>query len=1006
MLRGLFIGIDKYPAPITRLTCARADALALGSLFEDNSDNGSVTKLVDADATGENIVHAIEDLKAAREDDFVVITFSGHGTDDHRLVPIDADASDLAGTCISLDELAVHLDGIPSRQMFVVLDCCFSGGIGGARVFAPTAARLPIEDRHSVERLIRGDGRLVLTASAASEPAIETKQFGHGLLSYHLIRAVQGYGDYLDSEFIPLLALIDYVTLNVLDSAQLLGEIQTPTVYGAVEGAPALPRLTPGAAYAAVFPERVRKPATRDWNSLRPFGFSQPVLDRWSSQMVALNELQLAAINDCGVLDGKSLLVVAPTSSGKTMIGELAAVREAEQGARVVMLLPMRALVNDKFDYFQELYGDHLAVVRATGEHADQVGMIYSGQFDLALLTYEKFLSIVTASPWVLRGVTLVVIDEAQNIAEQSRGPSLEFLLALLRSGHARGGAPQVVALSAVIGDTNGLERWLGAELLRTESRPIPLRESVVDASGQAQHLNPDGSSSTEHFVAPDWGVGGEGSKQIIIPLVRRLVGEDKKVIVFRAIKGETVGTARYLAHSLGLPPANTVLSLLPDGDLSTASHSLRDALVGGVGFHNADLSPDERVALEKRFRDPSSDLKVIVATTTLAMGINTPAEAVVIAGLTHPGPSPSPYSVAEYKNMAGRAGRVGFADEGQSYIVATGDPPPSQAWLRYVQGQPETIRSHFLSASTDPQTLILRSLVTLGGSVLRAELLALLENSFAIWQQVDRGGSGWNHDALDRDLESLRRAELLDIEADGRVSVTELGRYAGESGIEVRSVTQVSSLLRFAPAGRELTEADLVTLAQVTVELDETYLPVAGRSRQEQFRWFPTASALGVSGALLRGLHVGGGDPLTRAKKVAAVLLFASDSPMVDIEAELMRHMRNTNAAGPIRSVAARTRDVIDAVATICRVRGYQLPDEVGLSNLGVRLEIGLPSRIGTVAAVLGARLSRVEYLKLLAEGLDTVADLQTAGDALHNILGDDRAEQVLQWIADPVDR
>src|ERR1700740_1656553 len=98
MLRGLFIGIDKYPAPITRLTGAGADALALGSLFEDNSDNGSVTKLVDADATRENILHAIEDLKTSSQEDFVVITFSGHGTDDHRLVPIDADANDIPGT--------------------------------------------------------------------------------------------------------------------------------------------------------------------------------------------------------------------------------------------------------------------------------------------------------------------------------------------------------------------------------------------------------------------------------------------------------------------------------------------------------------------------------------------------------------------------------------------------------------------------------------------------------------------------------------------------------------------------------------------------------------------------------------------------------------------------------------------------------------------------------------------------------------------------------------------
>ena len=172
-------------------------------------------------------------------------------------------------------------------------------------------------------------------------------------------------------------------------------------------------------------------------------------------------------------------------------------------------------------------------------------------------------------------------------------------------------------------GDTNGLERWLGGELLRSEYRPIPLRESVIDGSGHAQHLNDDGTSATESFVVPDWGVGGEGSKHIIIPLVRRLVGDQKKVIVFRATKGETVGAARYLAHSLGLPPANSVLSLLPDGDLSTASHALRDALGGGVGFHNSDLSPDETAALETRFRDPTSDLKVIVATTTLATALS-----------------------------------------------------------------------------------------------------------------------------------------------------------------------------------------------------------------------------------------------------------------------------------------------------------------------------------------------------------------------------------------------
>ncbi|MGX7681517.1 DEAD/DEAH box helicase [Jatrophihabitans sp. DSM 45814] len=725
----------------------------------------------------------------------------------------------------------------------------------------------------------------------------------------------------------------------------------------------------------------MRPPANHEWSSLLPYGFSPQVVDRWSAVMPGINELQQQAINDFGVLSGKSLLVVAPTSSGKTLIGELAAIRAAESGSRAIMLLPMRALVNDKYDYFAGLYGDHLTVVRATGEHSDQVGSIYSGQYDLALLTYEKFLNIITGSPWVMRGISLVVIDEAQNISDLSRGASLEFLITLLRSGHARGGAPQIVALSAVIGETHGLERWLDAGLLKTEARPIPLRESVVNAAGHAIHLMPDGSTVEEQFITPAWGVGGQGSKPTIIPLVQRLVAEGKKVIVFRAMKGETIGTAHYLASALGLQPAQSVLDQLPDGDLSSSSDSLRQSLAGGVGFHNADLSAAERTALETRFREPGSDLKVIVATTTLAMGINTPAEAVVIAGLTHPGLTPTPYSVAEYKNMVGRSGRLGFAAAGESYIVATGDPSPQQAWQRYVLGQPEAVTSHFLDQTTDPQTMILRSLVALGGSVAEFELLALLENSFAIWQRVDRGGNGWDRASLQESLSALLQAQLLDIEPGGLLTVTELGRFAGESGIEVRSVTQVSSLLRFVD-GTPLSEADLIVIAQVTVEMDGMYLPVATRSHQEQARWPQALRVLGVQDNLLNGLHVGGGTSLARAKKAVAVLRFASRAQMSAIEDELMQHMRDRSAAGAIRAVSGRTRDVIDAVATVCRVRGASVANQDGIADLGTRLEIGLPAELGTLASSLGNVLSRANYLSLLGAGLTTLEAIGAAAE------------------------
>src|SRR5262249_35796063 len=131
----------------------------------------------------------------------------------------------------------------------------------------------------------------------------------------------------------------------------------------------------------------------------------------------------------------------------------------------------------------------------------------------------------------------------------------------------------------------------------------------------------------------------GKGSSQDwIIPLVQKLISEDQQVIVFRETKGETRGCAKYLSAALGMPPAAQALAQLPAGDPSQASADLRNTLACGVAFHNADLEPEERRIIEEEFRRLGSGLRVIAATTSLAMGVNTPASSVIIAGLDHPG--------------------------------------------------------------------------------------------------------------------------------------------------------------------------------------------------------------------------------------------------------------------------------------------------------------------------------------------------------------------------------
>lgn len=992
MLWGLFIGIDRYRAPVTRLSCSRADAVALASLFGDSLP-GDIAQLLDDEATLDRIRTEVSKLSQAAGDDFVVVSFSGHGTETHELVPVDVDPLRITETCLPLTELAELLDAIPAKHLLVILDCCFSGGFGGARVFASQSTRDMFEDRASVEALVHGQGRLVLTASSAGEPALETMQYGHGLLTYYLLKGLQGQAGLASGGRISVLDLLNYAMRQVGDAAKRLQADQTPTLYGSIEGAPTLPVLTPGPLYATAFPDRVCPPATAEWSSLVPYGLAPAIIEAWVASMPGLNELQQTAINNFGVLGTQSLLVVAPTGSGKTMIGELAALHAVSQGARAVMLLPLKALVNDKYDYLTRVYGDTIAVAQATGDNSDQAGAIVSGQYELAILTYEKFLNLMLVNPHIMRGISVVIVDEVQTVADPSRGPALEFLLTLLRAGHGRGGAPQIVALSAVIGDTQGLERWLGGGLLQSTHRPVPLREHVVLSDGGLHTLEADGTeTTTDRFFVPAVVSGSQSNKPWVIPLVQKLVGEGKKVVVFRATRGDAVGTAQYLGNALGLPPATDVIEQLPQADASISSVELRSALSNGVGFHNSDLSRAERLALEAGFRDPDGPLRVLAATTTLAMGINTPADAVVIAGLNHPGSGP--YSVAEYKNMAGRAGRLGHRDSGDAYIVA-GDIGPAAAWQHYIMGEPEDVTSQFLAVGTDPQTLALRCVVALGASVEEQALLELLEGSFALWRQAEQGLGGLNAAALRSDLEALVQAHLLDREPDGKLTLTDLGRYAGQSGIEVRSVTRVASALRGAPA--ELSVGDLITLAQVTVEVDAINMRVHNKSTKERAEWPGFLSRWGVSPGLIRMLHVGGGNPTLRAKKAAACLLYIGPDDLNAIENFLMSHVRERSAAGPIRQVAARTRDVIDAVAEIAGF--YGCPFGGDSSDVGLQLEVGIPDEMMEIGRNQGARLTRGDYLALLRAGCttwDTVDVIET--DRLTALLGPEAAKRLKQ--------
>ena len=163
--KGLFIGIDRYAFPgVNWLSCARRDAAALHGLFTD-SMGGETVLLTDEQATRAAIEEEFRRLEGAAPDDVVVVAFSGHGSETHELVAYDTDPYDIPGTSIPLTTLGEWCARIPCRRLLIVLDCCFSGGMGAKALQVDARAR-SLESVDAELNRISGEGRAVLTAAS------------------------------------------------------------------------------------------------------------------------------------------------------------------------------------------------------------------------------------------------------------------------------------------------------------------------------------------------------------------------------------------------------------------------------------------------------------------------------------------------------------------------------------------------------------------------------------------------------------------------------------------------------------------------------------------------------------------------------------------------------------------------------------------------------------------------------------------------------------------------
>ncbi|NOT86383.1 MAG: DEAD/DEAH box helicase [Methylococcaceae bacterium] len=224
----------------------------------------------------------------------------------------------------------------------------------------------------------------------------------------------------------------------------------------------------------------------------------------------ALTDAQYASL-EAGVGQGESLLVVSPTSTGKTQIAVWAIAKGIEKGCNTVYLVTHRALAKQKFDDFKSILLDKFldtngaALVIATGDYVVNVeGDTPTDPLSVPLLvaTYEKYLALLSASgiPTDM-GKTVVVCDEIQLIGDKSRGQNVEILLTMIRNA----GWKQFVGLSAVLEsrDANDLANWLGVTLVTQHAREKHLRYECWSQNGIATVTSEQPENIQENLPRP-----------------------------------------------------------------------------------------------------------------------------------------------------------------------------------------------------------------------------------------------------------------------------------------------------------------------------------------------------------------------------------------------------------------------------------------------------------------------------------------------------------------------
>ena len=511
-----------------------------------------------------------------------------------------------------------------------------------------------------------------------------------------------------------------------------------------------------------------------------------------------------------GLMKGKNLIIAVPTASGKTLIAMFAFFNAFKRKKKIVYLVPLVSLANEKFEEFSEFFPNKKVALSIGDYDSDDPFLAF---YDIIVCTVEKFDSLMRHKAEWIRDVGLVVVDEIHLLNDPARGPNLEIVLTKILQSLKT----QIIALSATIKNVEELAEWLNADYVISDFRPVKLIQGV----------------------AFDSRIKLENGKIIELPEIPIEEGicdfvlkKGKQILFFVSTRKKAESLAKKLssiAKDFINSKANlSKISLQILNSIETPTSQCRllaDLIKNGVAFHHSGLLYSQRRIIENNFKN--GNLKVLVATTSLAFGVNLPSYCVVIRNLKryYPGLGLYYIPVLEYVQMCGRAGRPKYDKEGIAIAIAKDEREAEEVFDRFVFGELENLRSKL--GSEPILRMHVLGLIASGFCKTRFQLKNFFQNTFFSYQYGDVDEI---LEKVDEILEKLESWGFIKV-VENKILPTRVGKRVSELYIDPLSAKIIIDGIK--KIDENISDLSLLHLISSTYEMK--FLTRIRRSEEEK---------------------------------------------------------------------------------------------------------------------------------------------------------------------------